>query len=343
MKRLPRNPIRFDVFNAFAEFGRLEKVSLRDPVAATDGFVEHMRASVRRSISNEAMLHGVRTESMFEALVVSLGTIQLLKQEDSGEVYASDEALKVPDLKMILSDGSQIMVEVKNFYQANDATRLFELDNEYLQGLDRYSKMMGCDLFLAIYWAKWNLWTLVPPEAFEMQGRKKMIDLPSAMKANNMVIVGDYGIGTKFPLVLLMHADKTKPRSIGPDQTGEFTISDVEIYCAGRLITDPVETRIASYLMFYGKWEYESEPKLVGDEIEAVEHRWTPPEDHQQGFEIVGWLSEMFSTFYRFATQDDGRLARLKLDLTTGFLGRLIPEDFKGANLPLWRFRLQPR
>ena len=89
MKRLPRDPIRFDLINAFAEFGRNEKVSLRDPSAA-DGFVDRARESINRSLANEAFLHGVGTELMFESMVASLGAVEVLKTEDSGEIYAAD-------------------------------------------------------------------------------------------------------------------------------------------------------------------------------------------------------------------------------------------------------------
>ena len=96
MKQLPRDPIRFDLINAFAEFGRSERISLSDPKAADD-FVERARASINQSLSNDALLHGMRTEHMFEAMVASLGAIEILKQEDSGEIYAADEGFKVPD------------------------------------------------------------------------------------------------------------------------------------------------------------------------------------------------------------------------------------------------------
>ena len=76
--------------------------------------------------------------------------------------------------------------------------------------------------------------------------------------------------------------------------------------------------------------------------LETVEHYWVPEMDHEQGFEIVGSLSEMFSTFYKFATQDEGQVGKLRLDITPGSWGNLIPEDHKGKMLPLWRFRLRP-
>lgn len=341
MKRLPRDPIRFDVFNAFDVFGQEEKISLRNPAAA-DGFVTRTRGSVERCLSNEAFLHGLRTERMFESLVASLGAIEILKQEDSGEIYVSDETLRVPDYRLVLGDGSHMLVEVKNFYQEDDPMQPFELAGDYFEGLMRYSKAMGSNLLLAIYWAKWNIWTLVRPEAFRIHEENRILSMPEAMKENHMASLGDYSIGTKFPLSLLMHADRTKPRFLGPDGSGTFTISKVEVYCAGQQITDPVERRIATHLMFYGRWNYETEAKIANDRIEAVEHRWIPVDDNEQGFEVVGSLSEMFSTFYRFATEEEGEVGRLRLDITPGSWGNLIPEDYKGKHLPLWRFRQEP-
>lgn len=342
MKRLPRDPMKFDVFNAFAEFGRAEKVSLRDPIGATDGFVKSIRSSVSKSLSNEALLHGMRTEAMFEALVISLGGIELLKHEDSGEIYSSDETLKVPDFRLILTDKTQVLIEVKNHFQRNDAMQPFELDAAYLDGLIRYALAMNCRLFLAIYWVKWSVWTLVKPDIFKARGAKRILSMLDAMKENHMATLGDYTIATTPPLSLVMRADREKERAIGRDGTGTFTVGGVQLFCAGQPLTDPIEKRIATYLMFYGRWNYEVIPEIADGQIEAVEHRWSPDEDSQQGFEMVGSLSDMFSKYYRFATQDNGELDRLRLDVPPGSLGKLIPEPYQRHNLPLWRFHLHP-
>ena len=163
-----------------------------------------------------------------------------------------------------------------------------------------------------------------------------------AVKANHMAILGDYSIGTTFPLSLVMHADKTMPRTIGQDRTATFTIGKVELSVRDAFLQTLLRSESPHTSMFYGRWDYSVEPKIVKNEIEAVEHRWVPEEDHQQGFEFVGPLSDMFSTFYKVATQNEGRVAKLRLDVNPGSFGRLIPEDFTGDNLPLWRVRLQP-
>ncbi|HEV2616371.1 MAG TPA: hypothetical protein VGU63_07155 [Candidatus Acidoferrales bacterium] len=341
MKRLARDPIRFDLINAFAEFGRIEKLSLRNPAAA-EGFVERARASVNRSLLNEAFLHGIRTELMFESLVASLGTIEILKTEDSGEIYSSDDTLKVPDFRLVFSDHSQVLVEIKNFYQTNDARQAFELDSQYLDGLVRYSKAMSCKLFLGVHWARWNIWTLVAPEVFKNRGETRALDMLEAIKANHMAMLGDYSVGCRFPLSLIMHADKRQPRIIESDGKGAFVISKIDVCCAGQLIESPLERQIATYLMFYGKWRYEVIADVIDNQIETVEHRWSPERDNGQGFEILGSLGEMFSTFYKSVTQDEGQVRRLRIDVSPGSLGHLIPDNYKSEILPLWRFKQKP-
>jgi hypothetical protein len=43
--------------------------------------------------------------------------------------------------------------------------RPFELDDAYIEGLVAYSKATGSNLQVAIYWAQWNIWTLIPPSS----------------------------------------------------------------------------------------------------------------------------------------------------------------------------------
>jgi hypothetical protein len=46
------------------------------------------------------------------------------------------------------------------------------------------------------------------------------------MKFNRMVSLGDVSVGTRFPLSLVMHADKAKPRSL--DSEGSGGVHDFE-------------------------------------------------------------------------------------------------------------------
>ena len=340
MRRLSRDPLRFDVIHAFANFGQNEKVSLRGAGVA-DGFVNRMRDSISGSLGNDRLLQGLRTQSMFESLVASLGAVEILKQEDEGEIYVSDDTMRVPDFRVVLADSAQMLVEVKNFYPT-DARKPFELDADYLDGLVRYARAMNSNLQLAIYWARWNIWTLVPPEVFGAMDGKRRVELAEAMRANHMASLGDYSIGTRFPLSIVMYADKKKPRAVEENGTASFTVGSVEVCCAGQRIEDPLEKQIAVYLMMYGKWNYEAVPRIANGSVDSVEHHWMPMDDNEQGFEMVDSLSGMFSRFYTFATADEDKIARLRLDISPGSWGALIPKDYHGKVLSLWRFILEP-
>jgi hypothetical protein len=80
----------------------------------------------------------------------------------------------------------------------------------------------------------------------------------------------------------------------------------------------------------------------MNDEIDAMEHRCFPHEDHGWGFAIVDSMSELFCNFYKFATQEEEQVRNLRIDVSPGSLGKLIPNDYVGRDLPLWRFKLQP-
>jgi hypothetical protein len=342
MKRIPRNPIRFDLFGAFASHGQEEKLSLSDPKAA-QGFVARVRASINESLQNNQFLHGMWTQSMFEAMVASLGNFQILKHEDAGEVYVADESLKVPDFRLILKDGQQLLIEVKNYFQGKQPKKPFDISAEYLEGLARYANLMNCSLKISVYWVVWNLWTLIDPARFQKKGGRMVLTMQDAMTGNEMAKLGDMSIGTKFPLAIKVIADKTKPRSVDAQGNVKFTIASVQMLCEHRQITEKQERAIALYLMFYGNWREEAPRLEIADnQPVAVEHRLVPEQDNKQGFEIIGSLSDLFSSFFRQATVEGARIGHLQIDLTPGSLGQLIPDDYKGKVLPLWRFHLEP-
>ncbi|MGA2290570.1 MAG: hypothetical protein ABSG20_19205, partial [Bradyrhizobium sp.] len=61
-------------------------MSLRDPKFA-EAFTGIAKERLAEALGNDILLHGQRTENMFEALVVSLGHYKLLKREDIGTVH----------------------------------------------------------------------------------------------------------------------------------------------------------------------------------------------------------------------------------------------------------------
>src|SRR4051812_10600554 len=96
--------------------------------------------------------------------------------------------------------------------------------------------------------------------------------------------------------------------------------------------------------MCYGHWQVEGPNALLAEgEVRGAEILAVPQEDHRQGFEIIGSLSEMYSSEYIQATTEGGSVTRLHVNPVIGKLRRLIPsEGEKGKDLPFWLFVMSP-
>ena len=171
------------------------------------------------------------------------------------------------------------------------------------------------------------------------------------MMFNEMATLRDLMIGCKFPLTIEIETRKDKPRSIQGNGEVVFQIAAMNILCANKPVTTQLERNIAWYLINHGDWEEQPTEAVVNNrQLDAVRFSWLPtgygdaPEEHdQQGFAVIGTLSGMFSRYYRAVTAQDGIINRLRIDVSPGQLGQMIPDDYEGTTLPLWRFHLQPK
>lgn len=198
---------------------------------------------------------------------------------------------------------------------------------------------------MAIYWSRWNIWTLVLIDKFPTSnGDRRSITMLQAMKMNEMATLGDLMIGTLPPLVLRMIADPNGPRTVGKNGQGLFRIGNVELYSVDTKIDDPTERNIAFYIMLYGEWPVDEPQALVRDNrLLAVDFRAAPTDTTPgQGFEFVGSLSGMISHRYNDLTATEDGVERLSPAVQPGSLGILLNRDYKGRFLPLWRLSVQP-
>jgi len=339
LKRIGRDPVRFDLFGAYVS--AMGSKSIRKS-EAVDDFLPRARASISKSLMDEKFLHGQRVQNMFENVVVVLGHIRLIKTEDSGGGWYDADGLAVPDFRVILRDGEQFLVEVKN-HHAHPMKKPYAMTRTYFSRLDRYGKWVGTPVRLAVYWSMINLWTVVPLETLQQRGDKYVLPLIDAAKANTMASFGDFMIGTTPPLTLRLIADTTKPRSLEGD-LASFTVAEAKMFCAGGEIVRKNERNIALALLMYGNWN-EKQPSLEVDEQGLplfVTYESAPDEDSGQGFEMIGELSGMYSRRFALSTLEQGRVARIAAEVRPGVWGSLIPSDYKGEALRLWIFSLQP-
>lgn len=343
MKKLGRDPQKLETLNLFSLLQAGDGSALYDP-ANRQSFLSQVDSGLTRALDSEATLHGIRVQSMFEGMVASFDYVKLLKEEDAGNCYSqTDDEIRVPDFRVVTATDESFLIETKNHFSKNPMRR-YRIRSDDLRALKRYAEIVRTPLRLAIYWAPWNQWTLNDPDRFKPSANHAEIEFMQAMKQNEMEVLGDYTIGTKYPLILKLTAAMDQPRTISPDGKASMHIGAVEIWSSDVLLEDQAERNIAFYLMMFGKWEYDGgrvELDAAGLPV-AVTHTVSPEEPTpNQGFEMIGSLSSLYSQHYNSLTLEGSRVARLNVKEPTA-LAPIIPRNLQRKQLPMWRFMQRP-
>ena len=275
---------------------------------------------------------------------MSLDRVRFIKDEDSGRFFFKGQEIKQPDFRIVTEEGATLLVEVKN--RAPKPSADFVISRKELEGLYRYCELSpGPELRIAIYWAAWNLWTLMDPKWLVKEGRQARVSLPEAMKRNEMVILGDMTLATEMPLALRLVADTSKPRRITDDGSCAFTVGRVEMLVSGRVIERYDEQHIAYTAMMFGGW---NDVRTLIDkdntELNSITFEVRPEEPvHEQGFQFHSQLSSWFSSYFGIATLNSvGDVQSLDTRYKPGGFGSLVEEPYEGEVLNLWRFRVVP-
>ena len=342
MKRIKRNPEKFEVIDLFTAFGRKHGYKLSVEEDAND-FIDRIGKSLKASQDNPNLLHGKRVESLFAYVAGALGKCRLIKQEDSGETFTTEQEIQAPDYKIILNDGSQYFIEVKNCHFPNIKSP-YPFSKNYIEKLERYAKLHNIPLLFAIYFSRQNKWFLLRKEYLIEQKNRYVTDFINAIAKNEMSLLGDRTIATEPELSIELIADQSGEAIINEAGEAKFIIGDVKIYCSGREVADDLEKSIAFYLMRFGDWK-ESDIEGIFIENRFVGVRFTyapdfPPEE--QLFSMVGALSSMVSSSYGEQTVYEKSVIALDTNLEPSVFTVKIPEGYKGKDLPLWQFIMQP-
>ena len=259
-------------------------------------------------------------------------------------MHPSDQ-FQAPDFRVVLNDGTQWLIEVKNFYDAEPGRQVFSVTAEYLARLQRYANVLRCPLKLAIYWARWRMWALIEPTDLQPQNGKLSIDMFKAARLNQLAALGDRTIGTTPPLKFRMLADTNKPREVKDNGEVPFTIADVAFYSDEKEITDPAEQQIAWMLADLGDWQCDGPLAQISEgKLDAIEMLWTPREraNPNENFEMIGTLSTMFSRHYATQTLSEQGVVQTEAEVVPDWFSPLVASNLASKALPLWRFILQP-
>ncbi len=341
MKKLKRNPEKFEVFDLFSAIAVKHGYILDDPIAQND-FIEKVRRSLESSKNNNTTIHGKRIESMFAYVVGALGKVALLKQEDAGNIYyLEDDVIALPDYRITLKGGSQLLVEVKNYHPKNPSEQ-FSIKKDYYNKLARYAKLNNVELKFAIYFSLWNSWIMVSIDAFEESVDSFTIDFPTALAMSEMSIIGDCWIGTKPDLEMHFLTNEEDADEIDHNGQALFISRDIKFYCAGNEILTESEKELAFYLIRFGKWvEKGCEGIFKENKLMGMKFIYSPDEQPEQNFSIIGTLSSMISKMYGEYTVSDGKVIAVDIDLHPQVFKIFIPENYEGQHLPLWRLIVQ--
>ena len=332
----------FDLLNVYSRFAHARNLPIGES-ATLDAFLTSARDDLGGAVRDEPLIHGHRTAAMFEALVLSLDRYKMFKVEDIGRVHSSDK-LRAPDFRVILEDGEQWLIEVKNVWQEAGALGKRRLMSPaYYASLAQYSALTGAKLKLAVYWSSWRIWTLVSPEALLNEQGYLKIDMRAAVLANELSRLGDVYLGTRSPITMRLETSSTP---IDANGQAEITITGSAVFSEDRKLSKPEEA-MALLLVQFGEWEeHDLGAKIEDNRVSAIEFQWRPRGENdkqdEDGFAMIGSLSRMYAAHYLATTTRNGRITQIEIDDQASWFSPLNREDQKTANLPLWRFVQQP-
>ncbi|WP_426137287.1 hypothetical protein [Phyllobacterium sp. SL163] len=224
-----------------AVFARKNGIKLNDPTLV-DRFMADAAPRLREALADPALIHGSRVERLFEATVLSLGQFKLLKTEDVGRVHAA-ETLRAPDFRIVLDDGGQWLVEVKNVRSTNPSRQELRMSRKYLESVQSYADAVGTPLKLAIYWSAWRFWSVISPEHFRTRSGGLRVSMQEAMLASEFERLGEKLIMTKPPLRLVLGAATDMPRSVSDEGLANFMIASARIYRGSVVISTLIHAK----------------------------------------------------------------------------------------------------
>jgi hypothetical protein len=352
VKRLSRRPGEIETlnFHAAVDLPALGEQRLVSDPARVDATVALFAAGLRDSLGTPSRIRGWISDQLFGLIAADLGGCVLVKQEDSGVLFYGAEA-KLPDWRLTLVSGDNILVEVKAV--DDDLPRVAKLRLSEVGRLRRYADLNGCPLHVALHWVALDLWTLVAIDSFIRVDDHLEIDLPTAAKIDQMgSLLDDRLLGLVPPLEfrMTMKGDLSETAAAeSGDGTGttasqiSAVITDVQMFCGGEEMVDEREKALVWFLIQHARWPVEEYIQQVGDGMFDMVFAMAPEEEVEgQGFSIIGRLSELYTRMFYAGTSIEEGTTKLNIDIEPGTLPRLVPTDMQSERLPLWHIRVQP-
>lgn len=354
MKELKRNVPELDFIRLTQASPRLSSMAAYSGPALEE-FGRELAGAADSFVQQPERLAGIRAEVLFRVVIMGIGSVQLLKEEDDGAVAYNGDEVAVPDYRLVLEDGRHLLVEVKRHEIAGDLNREFAISDRRVRALRRYAELTGAELRFAIFWEGLRKWTLCDLRAFtpgQNGERQWRIPFPRAYATNSMRDLGDYLVVIPAPLKLRIVADPSADNPV-QDAYGEkqatFTIERVELL-ADDFILKGVSAKIAWRLLWYGDWhDWPLELKEEAGQLVYVEFPVGPPvadgSTGRLGSHPVGALSDMISRCYLQGAAATVHTTSRSEVLRPGYMGKeFIPDNWTELSLdmPIAKFHVRP-
>lgn len=342
-ERLGEHPLSADAFDLASRLAAQSGRSLADFISGGDA-TRALDEALRKA-NSPTRIHGRRAEEMFGYVVAVLGAATALKREDAGPVIVVEgTSVVVPDYRIVLPGEREILVEVKNCHH-EDPRRPVRLEEGYLRRVSTYGEIFQRPVFIAVYWSRWQLWTLHPvTELLEAVSRDVSLCMLNAVPASHMRIVGDVSLATVYPLVLRLVVDSDRISGTDAESTHRMVIRDVQLFAGGKEIEDKTEKDIAFYFMMNGRWHEEGPTAIMdGSEGKAIEFVSSPEDpDLNPDFAIISSASTLASVHFNALTTQDGEVCRLHIRRIGQHPFPRADSQYASSALPIWRFIMQP-
>jgi hypothetical protein len=203
--------------------------------------------------------------------------------------------------------------------------------------------LTGARLLYAHYWAGANHWSLIDSQVLRPDGEHLVLDQGTAMRANELGLLGDRIIITDATLTLSSAA--LNPESPdGPDPLFAelpvpFELGATEFMCNGKPLVSPDERRVAAFLFLYGGGTGPVELEVDGQDTPLrLNLTWSSPAGPESP-NVGSFLSSMFSNRYIAQTKRaDGTVDLIRYHPDPE-LTRLLPTDYAEVPdrvMPLW-------
>ncbi|WP_073217320.1 hypothetical protein [Massilia sp. CF038] len=338
---MKRDPEKFGVLELFSALARVNNLKL-DSDQDLIQFGKITLNSLTTTRRADTILHGKRVEAMFAYIAGALGRCRLIKTEDGGDLFVSGLPMQAPDYRLVLHDGTVMLVEVKNFHFTS-FDECFSINENYLETLERYAEAQGLNLKVAVYFSRIKMWCLLSRDAFVRTGKCFTITVLSAIAKNEMYTLGDVSIATLPQLSLELMGDSDNANEIDINGDASVTFKTAKLFCDGNELLDELDQRIAFYLMKYGRWRQSCQPIIDNNRLLGLLFTSCPDEvPSGQPFAIVAEMSSMISQAYSEYTVANGKPIAIDVIGDPDEFSLCIPLNFNSTLLPLWRFVLHP-